>query len=152
MGGANAKFEAQVLKAGTLRPYEPGSILIASGENTSSLFFVVSGEVAIMRGTDEGLVTALPIPHGARASSSEMGRRGKSEVVGELAFLLDEPASATVMVPADAKRAATVVFLERKRLVTILKDDPKLCCEMMQFLSTLLSQRIASTYGNRPRS
>ena len=81
MGGANAKFEAQVLKAGTLRPYEPGSILIASGENTSSLFFVVSGEVAIMRGTDEGLVTALPIPHGARASSSEMGRRGKSEEV-----------------------------------------------------------------------
>lgn len=97
------------------RRFAPGEALIREGETGESAFFLYSGRVALWRG-----------PEG---QARQLGRLEAGELFGEMAYLLKEPRSATVL--ADTE-------------VIALELPPELLEELMRH-SAPLARRIIGT-------
>lgn len=104
--------EAQHLAAAALmRPYGPGEVAVRQGEQGSSLFFVLHGEMSV------------------EVSGSEVARLGQGRMFGEMSLLTGEPRKATVKalsetLLAELSKEAVAQLLEKNdRLMERLSES-----------------------------
>lgn len=84
------------------RPFPRGTTIMSAGEETDSLYVVISGRLKVMMSDDEGREVILAM-------------LGPSEFFGEMGLLDDSP------------RSATVVTVEPCELLILAKKDFKRC-------------------------
>lgn len=88
----------------TRKSFPRGTVIIAAGDPTESLFVVISGRMKVMMSDDEGREVILAI-------------LGTGEYFGEMGLVDDSP------------RSASVVALEACELLTLAKRDFKHCLQ-----------------------
>ncbi|HEY1015156.1 MAG TPA: cyclic nucleotide-binding domain-containing protein [Herpetosiphonaceae bacterium] len=125
-----------MLAAGQRRHLPPGATLIREGQASEALYIVLDGAVSIM-------LAAL----GGQAIDTKYS----GELLGEMSFIDDRPASATVA----AIQQAEVFVLERSRLSARLERDTAFAARFYRAVSLFLSDRLRHsltliTPGQRP--
>ena len=122
--GAN-KLEALVFARGNRllarygQTFAPGDVLIREGDTSRDAFFLYAGEAAVYKHFDHGEIHLMDV--------------GEGSLLGEMAYLLDEPRTATV-------RARTEV--------TALVLPPEMLEELMRY-SAPLARRVVDTLAQR---
>jgi NTE family protein len=111
------------------RSYSRGETVWQAGEPGEELIVVIRGELAVMGSLDSGEL---------------LGRIGPGECAGEMALILDEPRSATVV----CTRNARVLAVGRDDFQRFVRDDPVGLANLVQ----LLSRRAVSLARRRPVS
>jgi CRP-like cAMP-binding protein len=107
--------------------FQPGEVVIAEGSTRQALFFVHSGHVRIER---ERLGVA-----------TEVTRLGPGEIFGEMAFVEDRGASASVV----ADGTVEVDVIEGGYVHALLMSVPGLAARFFQSLAVTLSNRLRDT-------
>jgi SulP family sulfate permease len=110
-----------------------GDYLVRQGDDSDDLFFIERGRVAV-------------VLEKAGAAFLRINSMGPGTVVGETAFFLGLPRSASVI--AEAETAA--YRLTRQSLDTIAADDPELVIAFHGFIVRMLAERLID--ANRVRS
>lgn len=108
----------------TLQRFEDGDIIFREGESSDVLYLVASGEVALFKEGDAGLVHLATI--------------GKGDLVGELTALDQDPRGATAV----ARGTVSVHVFPRRAGLRRLAEDPDLTLRLM----VRLSRRLASAH------
>jgi SulP family sulfate permease len=103
-----------------------GAYLIRDGDGTDDLFFMERGRVAVIAATQAG-------------AFSRINSMGPGTVVGETAFFLGLPRSASVVVESDM----VAHQLTRKSLDLMTVDDPELLIAFQRSMLRLLAERLA---------
>ncbi len=110
-----------------------GDMLIREGESATDLYFIERGQLSAYVARKDGRQLRIQtLTQGA--------------IVGELAFFLETPRSATVI----ADVATTVYRLPRTTLERVTVDDPALALAVNRLIGRLLSVRLAA--ANRERA
>lgn len=109
-----------VALAGQRLDYQPGEEIIAQGSAPDAVYIVLDGEVEVMRRREDAVV---PIT-----------KQGEGYIAGDLAVLLGEPAPVTVA----AVTAATVLKLDARVFMELVREVPQLSTAMMQDLARRL--------------
>ena len=109
-------------------PYPPGSALIRQGATSDDVLFIESGRVAIM----------LELPNGQPVRLKSMGA---GLVVGEVAFYLGVPRSASVI----ALDRTVAYRLSGEQLRTMQRDDPRLAIVFHEHMARTLSMKLVET-------
>jgi len=99
-------------------------VLIAEGQPSAFLFFVLDGRARVRVGG--GVVVA---------------ELGAGEVVGEMSFVDSAPPSATV----EAEAGCVVLRLEKRRIEDRLKQQPAFAARFYRALAIFLADRLRST-------
>ena len=107
--------------------YQPDEVIIEEGSKRQALFFVHSGHVRVER---ERLGVA-----------TSMIRLGPGEIFGEMAFVEDRGASASVV----ADGAVEVDVIEGSYVQALLMSVPGLAARFFQSLAVTLSNRLRDT-------
>jgi NTE family protein len=113
------------------RSYARGDTLWQAADEGEELIVVVSGELAVMGRDPDG-------------SERTVGRIGPGECAGEMALVLDERRSATVV----CRREALVLVLEKEDFRRVIRDN----AAMLASLTELLSRRAMALARRRPVS
>jgi sulfate permease, SulP family len=108
--------------------YGPGDVLIRQGADSDDILFIESGRVAVM----------LEAPNGSTVRLKSMG---PGTVVGEIAFYLNVPRSASVI----ALEPTTVLRLTSARLRDMQRDDPRIAAEFHVYMAKNLSTKLVET-------
>ena len=108
--------------------HEAGGVLIRQGERSDSLLFIGDGRVEVRLGFPDG--------RSLRLRSFEAGT-----VVGEIAFYLGLPRSASVVAVAPT----TAWRLTRERLAALAAAHPELAAELHAYMARLIAQRLNDT-------
>jgi len=87
-GSSAEKIMHFFLRAGKQRTLQRGDRLIVDGQNVSSVFLIVEGEIVIMMRERRGAYKSI-------------GTRGKGSLLGELSFLLGQTATVTLEASSD---------------------------------------------------
>lgn len=95
-----------------------GSMLVAQGEMTDSLYIVLSGRLKVFNSNEDGREVLL--------NYIEPG-----EAIGELALLDGEPRSASVM----ALQNSRIALISRQYLMDCLRQNPEIAIELLHLLS-----------------
>lgn len=101
-----------------------GTVLIREGMPVGDLFFVLSGEVAVV-------VSGV----------GEVARLGRGEVVGEMSLVDSAPPSATV----EAAEGALILAVDKRDLQARLAENPGFCGRFYKALAIFLADRLRST-------
>ena len=111
-------------------PFEikPGDHLIRQKERSNDLYFIETGKVSVRLEMSDGRYVRL------RAM-------GPGTIVGEVAFYLDIPRSASVI----AERLTTGYRLRRENLRRLRVERPDLAAMFHEFIAHRLSERVAET-------
>lgn len=102
-----------------------GDYLIRQGDGLDDLFFIESGRVAVILERSE----AVPL---------RLNAMGPGTIVGEIAFFLGPPRSATLVVETDL----TAYRLSRESLKAIRRSDPALSIAFHEFMARVLAERL----------
>ncbi len=114
-----ASSETEILtKHCTTRNYPANSILINEGDDTSSLYVIVEGEVKVFVNDEHGKEAILNI-------------MGEGEYFGELALVDDAPRSASVMTIKPTK----VMIITKADFKRCLSDYPDMAYSLIRALS-----------------
>lgn len=114
-----ASSETEILtKHCTTRNYPANSILINEGDDTSSLYVIVEGEVKVFVNDEHGKEAILNI-------------MGEGEYFGELALVDDAPRSASVMTTKPTK----VMIITKADFKRCLNDNPDMAYSLIRALS-----------------
>lgn len=105
----------------TTRTYSKNTIIISEGDDSDSLYAVLSGKVKVYLSDDEGKEIIINILSGG-------------DYFGELALLDDEPRSASVMTLEESKLAV----LSKTAFEDCLKKNPQVALPIIKGLSTRL--------------
>ena len=113
-----------------VEPFEvkSGEHLIRQKEQSNDLYFIETGKVSVRLETSDGRVVRL------RAM-------GPGTIVGEVAFYLDIPRSASVI----ADLPTTGYRLKRESLKRLRAERPDLAAMFHEFIAHRLSERVAET-------
>ncbi len=101
------------------RTYPKNTIIINEGDHTSSLYVILSGKLKVFVSDDSGKELILNI-------------HGPGEYIGELSVLDDQP------------RSASVVTLEKSKLLVMSKDQFRDCIKQHPDLAINLLRQIAA--------
>lgn len=107
---------------------EQGDCLVQQGEPSTDMYFIESGRVAVQ----------LSIPGQEPVRLRSMG---SGTVVGEVAFYLDLPRSASVI----AEEPTKAYRLTRSSLKIMATQDPELSAKLHELIAQLLAGRLAET-------
>lgn len=106
-----ASFEEEaleeILSSTALRAYAEGDIIVTEGEQGSSLFLIVSGEVKVFT-------------IGARGEHVPLAELGPGDFFGEVSLLTGKPRTATIT----AKSPVTAIELAKERVDKIAETHP----------------------------
>ena len=104
----------------TVQSLKPNQILIREGENSSSLYWVQSGQLVVVK----------------QKSGDEiiLGHIFSGELVGEISFLDNEPRSATVKALTDTE----LIEIPRETFDKIFREQPK----WLEILVKTLAERL----------
>lgn len=108
--------------------YKAGDSLIRQGAAADDMLYIESGRAAIM----------LELPGGA---SVRLKSIGAGTIVGEIAFYLGVPRSASVV----ALEPTTAFRLSGERLRQMQQDDPALATQFHQYMARTLSAKLVET-------
>ena len=102
----------------TIRSYPANTILINEGDDSSSLYVIIEGEVKVFVNDEHGKEAILSI-------------MGEGEYFGELALIDDSPRSASVMTIKPTK----VMIITKADFKRCLKDYPELAFNLIRAMS-----------------
>jgi len=97
-----------ILALTSLRSYQEGDIIVTEGEEGSSLFLLVSGEVKVFT-------------HGERGEAIHLAELGAGDFFGEVSLLTGRPRTATIT----AKTPVTAIELNREPMLEIIEKYPE---------------------------
>jgi len=97
-----------ILASTSLRSYQEGDIIVTEGEEGSSLFLLVSGEVKVFTKGE----------HGEHIQLAELGA---GDFFGEVSLLTGRPRTATIT----AKTPVTAIELNREPMLEIIEKYPE---------------------------
>jgi pimeloyl-ACP methyl ester carboxylesterase/CRP-like cAMP-binding protein len=116
------------------RQYEPGQVLAHAGELTYELFIIHSGTVEVWKDPD----SFDPGQHSHDQLQLVTSLR-PGQITGELSMLDLGQRSADLIAGKDG---ATILALERERLLTLCEDDAVLGTHLLWNIATAMSSRI----------
>jgi len=96
---------------------EAGDTLLKQGETTDSIYFLIEGDISVLRDEVEVATTS-----------------SRDDVFGEMSVILDEPHSATVRCTSDAS------FYQIKHPMNFLDSHP----DIIWHITRILSRRLAN--------
>ena len=105
----------------TTRTYPKNTIIISEGDDSDSLYAVLSGKVKVYLSDDDGREIIINI-------------QGEGEYFGELALLDDSPRSASVMTLEETKLAV----ISKSSFEKCLSNNPQLALHIIRELSSRL--------------
>jgi cAMP-dependent protein kinase regulator len=114
----------KILSSTALRTYSEGDIIVTEGEEGSSLFLVVSGEVKVFTRSSDG--RHLPL-----------AELGPGDFFGEVSLLTGKPRTATIT----AKTPVTAIELTKQAMDDIAQDHP----EVRQVIESFYERRAHDT-------
>lgn len=113
------------------RTFKPGESVIHKGKRTNGVYLVLKGTVRVQMPYGE----ALP-------------KIGPGEVCGEMSYLDELPASASVI----AQEAVEAYFLDRPTLQSLFDLFPHLASRFYRSMATNLSRRLRDLIEANPRA
>ncbi|MEO7096973.1 MAG: cyclic nucleotide-binding domain-containing protein [Polyangiales bacterium] len=122
--GLSPEQIAVLARAFTTRDLQPGEALLTEGVASEALFLLHRGE--------------LDVSVGDAAASVELGQIPEGVVFGEVSFIDDGPATATVK----ARTPATVLSLSRASLASLRCDHPRIATAILRTAATSLATRV----------
>jgi len=114
---------------GLSREYSHGDIIIKQGQTPENLFVVVSGNARVLQRRTDAINVEFT------------GPLGPGDLFGEISFVDNHPASATIVADGDV----TAVCLPGEQLQPLLKGDPALAANLYFSLLTTIAHRLRST-------
>jgi twitching motility protein PilT len=109
-------------KAGTIEAYADGEYILKTGDPADFLFVIISGEVSVVVGEGEDLM--------------EITRLERSQMVGEMAVILDEKRTASCV----ARGETMILKLAREVFRKVLAAIPEAGLSMMRMLAERLKK------------
>lgn len=124
LDGVKSTTLSTILKLGIFQKYNKDEYLIMHGDDSTSLIFILAGQVSIERYIDDQLVSFVI--------------RDAGEVIGEIACITGEPRSAFVrtVVPVEILKVPSKVVFQ------MLEEDTSFCINMLRMLSEKLRQSV----------
>lgn len=122
----------QIIEQSSIIELKPGDYLIKQGENTNSLFFIVSGRLRTIY--SEGNTTKI------------LGDVGAGEPIGELSFFTNKTRSASVV----AIRKTKAIALNKDGFETLVAHQPALAGLITQFVIRRLNRNALETHKQSP--
>jgi predicted acylesterase/phospholipase RssA/CRP-like cAMP-binding protein len=122
----------EILEQSSIIELKPGDYLIKQGENTNTLYFIISGRLRSIK-NDGNSVKIL-------------GDVGAGEPLGELSFFTDNTRSASVV----AIRKSKALALNKANFETIVTHQPALAGLITQFVIKRLSRNSLETHKQSP--
>jgi CRP-like cAMP-binding protein len=101
-----------------------GEAILREGVSSSCLFVLAAGELVVTVGSRNVVVAT----------------RGPGALLGEVGFVDEGPATATVT----ARGAATVLRLDHSVLEQLATDDPRAAAVLLRHVTRVMAQRIAA--------
>ena len=120
--------EAFLLKSADTRIYEPDEIIVEEGRRLDAIFVIEKGSVRIIR----------------RSTSEkrfEITHLGRCDVFGEMAFLDDAPASASVV----AETEVQALCITESMIRALLRGDPSFGGRFYHSIALTLAARLRAT-------
>ena len=117
---------------GERRYCEPGTLLVQEGTRIETLYLVLSGVLGISIGG---------------AGGREIAKLGPGQIVGEMSFLEDRPASATVR----SLEGTEVLALPRTIVEEKLRQDAAFSAHLYRGLAIVASRRLRDVVGKLER-
>lgn len=128
-----ADSEISWLRAeGETRYCDRGSVLVQEGSRIEAIYLVLSGVLSVTLGG---------------AAGREIARLGPGQVVGEMSFLEDRPASATVR----ALEGTEVLAIARDVVEAKLRQDTAFSAHLYRGLAIVTSRRLRNAVGQLGR-
>ncbi|EDY19674.1 cyclic nucleotide-binding protein [Chthoniobacter flavus Ellin428] len=118
--------------AGERRLCDGGTVLVESGTRIETLYLVLSGVLSVSVGGAQG---------------REIARLGPGQIIGEMSFLEDRPASATVR----ALEESEVLALPRAVVEAKLEEDMAFSAHLYRGLAVVASRRLRDAVGQIER-
>lgn len=112
----------QVLNAGRLETCAAGHILCKNGENSTEMFILLAGELAVKDGS-KLLATVEPV-----------------DIVGEMGVVTNQPRCATIEVTKDS----TLIKVTKIQFDALLKQDVDMAARIYKNMLDSLSQKLRS--------
>lgn len=110
------------------RTYPRNSVLINEGDQTDSLYVILSGQVKVYAGDEDGRELLLTL-------------LGPNEYFGELAIIDEEPRSASVMTTEPCKLA----IISKEDFLHCLATHPAIAINVLKVLARRLRQQTENT-------
>lgn len=107
--------------------YEEGSFVFKEGAHGGYMFFIVEGEVEVIKQFDNKKHT--------------IAKLSKGRSVGEMSLIDGSPRSATVRASTSLK----LIVLKRKDFLTLNKEEPAIANKVLMGIATLLSLSLRET-------
>jgi CRP-like cAMP-binding protein len=123
--GTSPEARRTLSERGRLRTFEPGEMLMRQGEESDTMYAILSGRVRVERDAPGQSAPAL------------LAELGENEVVGEIGVLDGGPRTATVT----AIEQTRTLELHRTLLAVVLLQFPDVAGELLR----TLSRRLRST-------
>ncbi len=114
----------------TFAVHSPGTVLCRQGDVSDGLLFIETGRVRVM-------IRALD------GTSIRVRVFGRHSVVGELAFLLGTPRTATL----EVEETARVATLHRTAYLNFARERPEIAVALLSYLVRIQAERL--TFANR---
>jgi CRP-like cAMP-binding protein len=111
--------------------FKEGESIVHKGKRTNGVYLILKGTVRVQIATGE------PLPE-----------IGPGEICGEMSYLDELPASASVV----AREPVEVYFLDRSTLQSLFELFPHLASRFYRSLATNLSRRLRDLIGPKPGS
>lgn len=119
---SDAQRDQVISKAGTIEAYSDGEYILRTGDPADFLFVIISGQVAVVVGEGEDQI--------------EVSRLESSQMVGEMAVILNEKRSASAV----AKGETMILKLGRDVFRKVLSAVPEAGMSMMRMLAERLKK------------
>jgi CRP/FNR family cyclic AMP-dependent transcriptional regulator len=124
--------ESYFLKCAERRLYEPGEVIIRQADTCQGIHVINSGDVR---------VELERSPDGFSGEVVELANLEAGDIFGEMAFVDDEPACATLI----ANDAVEILFISKQMLQGLLVGDPTFGSRFYRSIAATLAQRLRDT-------
>lgn len=122
-----------IIESGDEQQIIAGAMLLTEGQDSAFLFIVLEGLLGIS-------VAAIP--------DHQLATLGPGELVGDISFLEDLPASASVI----AVENSLVLTLSKQALLAKIKQDPAFAARLYRAFAILASRRLRERVGSLGRA
>ncbi len=117
----------RIMRRAEIQQADAAQVLCAQGQPLDALYLTIDGEFTLARGAQEA-------------------KLGSGQFLGEIAFLLDGPASATVT----AQPGARYVRWENQRLKRLLSRNPTLSNAVSALFNYDIARKLSVSFPHRP--
>lgn len=123
-----AEEESFLLKSADTRIYEPDELIVEEGKRPEGIFVIEKGSVRVIR-------------RGHGDKRFEITHLGRCDIFGEMAFLDDAPASASIL----AETEVQVLCITESMIRALLRGDPTFGRRFYHSLALTLAARLRAT-------